>query len=716
MQLNGVIKSVAYSSKSFAVVSVLTDKGIKKAIGSIQSPIPGQKISMEGEWIKHEKYGKQFKVASSRIEEPEEKTEGVVNYLHSGFLKGVGPAIAKRIYEKFGERALDILEKEPEQYLSIAGITPSKLEIIRQAHQDNKKYRALCEYLGDAATVYQIQRIYEKYKERSVGMIKANPYQLIYDLEGFGFERVDKLAYGCGITGNHPQRVKAAIIHTLRMVTQEGHCFLHKESLKENLKEHLKMKVDETVFEEEIKSLLEDKRIVIDDGAVYLTALYQYECLFGMHLDRIINAKPTRIVPEFWINESIKEIEEKENIKYDSIQKEAVFTVYQNNFTLLTGGPGTGKTTLIKTIIGAWGSRDSVMLMAPTGKAARRMAEVTGYPTFTIHKALNYAYVDGKMGFRSNENNPLACDLLLVDETHMIDLQIATALVRAIASGTKVVLIGDMDQLPPIGPGNIFRDLLTSQKVPSVRLKNEYRLSGSTEKNTQSVNEGRGIHTWIQDENFRYIPMKVKDMQETVVDEYLKLAQQYGVANTMCLTGVKQRSRVGSDELNRLIQSCVNPHPAGSGLKSGDREFFEGDRIIQDRPDYQRAVPNGSMGTIRSIDTENGIIQVEFDTGETIEYERSDMIKVRLGYAITVHKAMGSQFQAVVLAFYAPPQFLCRNFLYTALSRVEKVEVVIGNPQTIDKAIGRNDPVFRNSRVKERFHGMQKVWKNGESI
>lgn len=709
MQLNGVIKSVTHSSKSFAVISVQTDKGVKKAVGSIQSPIPGQRICMEGEWVKHEKYGKQFKVDSSRIEEPEEKVEGIINYLHSGFLKGIGPTIAKRIYEKFGERALDILEKEPEQYLSIAGITPSKLEVIQQSHRENGKYRALCEYLGDAATVYQIQRIYEKYKERSVGMIKANPYQLIYDLEGFGFERVDKMAYGCGIIGNHPQRVKAAIIHTLRVVTREGHCFLHKESLKENLKEHLKMKVDESVFEAEIKSLLEDKRIVIEDGAVYLTALYQYECLFGMHLDRIINAEPKRTVPAFWINDAIKEMEEMENIKYDNIQKRSVFTVFQNNLTLLTGGPGTGKTTLIKTILAAWGDRSSVMLMAPTGRASQRMAEVTGYPAFTIHKSLNYAYVDGKMGFRLNENNPLNCDLLIVDETHMVDLQIATALMRAIASGTKVVLIGDMDQLPPIGPGNIFRDLITGQKVPSVRLKNEYRLSGSTDKNTKSVNEGRGVHTWIQDENFRYIPMQVKEMQGTVINEYLKLAQKFGTTNSVCLTGVKQRSKVGSEELNRLIQSRVNPHPAGSGLKSGDREFFEGDRIIQNRPDYQKAVPNGSMGTIRAIDLENGVAQIEFDTGETLEYERSDLIKVQLGYAITVHKAMGSQFQAVVIAFYAPPQFLYRNFLYTALSRVEEVEVVIGDPRTIDKAIGRNDPVFRNSRVKERFHGIQKI-------
>ena len=708
MQLNGVIKSVIYSSKSFAVISVQTDKGIKRAAGFIQSPVPGQKVSMEGEWVKHEKYGKQFKVDSSHIEEPEEKSEGVVNYLHSGFLKGVGPAITKRIYEKFGERALDILEKEPEQYLSIAGITPSKLEVIQQAHRDNGKYRALCEYLGDAATVYQIQRIYEKYGERSVGMIKANPYQLIYDLEGFGFERVDKLAYGCGITGNHPQRVKAAIVHTLRAVTQEGHCFLHKESLKENLKEHLKMKVDDTIFEEEIKSLLEDKRIVLEDGAVYLTALYQYECLFGMHLDRIVNSQPKRMVPEFWIQEAIEEIETKENIKYDKLQKDAVYTIYQNNLTLLTGGPGTGKTTLIKTILAAWGDRESVMLMAPTGRASRRIAEVTGYPASTIHKSLGYAFINGKMDFCSNENNPLTCDLLIVDETHMIDLPLAASLMRAVANGTKVVLIGDMDQLPPIGPGNIFRDLITSLKVASIRLTNEYRLSGSVDKNTKSVNEGRGVHTWIQDENFRYIPMQVKDMQATVIDEYLQLAQKYGTANTLCLTGVNQRSKVGTHKLNRLIQSRVNPHTSGTGLKSGDREFFEGDRIIQNTPDYQKSVPNGSMGTIRLVDPENGIARIEFDTGETIEYERSDLIKVRLGYAITVHKAMGSQFQAVVIAFYAPPQFLYRNFLYTALSRVEKVEVVIGDPKAIDRAIGRNDPVFRNSRVKERFHGIRK--------
>jgi exodeoxyribonuclease V alpha subunit len=688
---------------------------IISAAGNIASPAEGMALTLTGEWTEHEKYGPQFSVVSAEMTNIAGK-DAIIAYLSSGFIKGVGVVIARKIYKRFGEDTIRIIEDEPEKLAEVSGVSSRVAEQIHNSHGSGKAYMSLVSLLKPETTDYQIAKIYEKYGEKAIDVLNENPYQLIHDLDGVGFKKADRLAHAMGIKGDDPRRINAAVLHALHTAANDGgHCFMYADALETSIIEligSVNMKLVAKAIEENVKK----KDIIIDnEQAIYLRNLYFAETKAADNVRRLLDANLGKLVAPAIIEKAIIDVEAETGYVLEGKQKQAVKSALANGLSVITGGPGTGKTTIVKAILKAWelaGNRaESALLMAPTGKAARRMSEVTGRPAHTIHKALRLGY-DGDTGAFTTED-PHPAGLVILDESSMLNIHIAASVVGAVKTGAILVLIGDADQLPPIGPGNFFRDMIESFKVPRAVLEVSYRQSGSIGINAGRVNSGQGTHSFICDDAFKYVNISDSktnkaSLADASVEEYMKLVDEYGVKDVCYLSPMRNKSSTGTNTINERIREIVHGDVIESlpsitvGKGEHERVFYLGDRIMQTDNDYEGGVYNGDIGFITAI--EDGIVTAMFESGQELEYQAKDMGKLMLAYAVTVHKTQGSEYKAVVVVCGREHWYMAvRNLLYTALTRASEKVVLVGDARTISKAAGTVSQMVRNTKVKKRI-------------
>jgi exodeoxyribonuclease V alpha subunit len=715
--ISGVVEKVYYSSGSWASVGLRTDGGNVQAAGNIASPAVGMTLKLTGDWTVHPKYGRQFTAVITEMASIFGK-DAIIAYLSSGFISGIGVSLANRIFERFGNNTMKIIENDYEKLTEISGITRRIAKNVHDTHSDGKVYMDLVSMLKPEITDLQISKIYERYKTNAVKVLKNNPYQLIKDLDGIGFKKADKLAGALGIKGNDPRRINACVLHALCTSANDGgHCFMYADSLEAQIVELVGSGIDMNVVAASILQNRKEGNIVIDDeSAIYLKSLHTAEMNTAEHVSRMLRSAPVKNIPEALISKAIREIEIETGYEIESAQAKAVRSALGGGLSVITGGPGTGKTTIIKVVLRAWelanGKRDenTVLLMAPTGKASRRMSEVSGYPAQTIHKGLALTSNDGIVSYTYNGRNPHHAGLIIVDEASMLDIYMADVLMRAVKSGARIVLVGDVDQLPPIGPGNFFRDMVESIKVPTAVLEVSYRQSGKIGINASRANNGQGVHAFVCDDSFQFIQTGKAEIADVSIREYLLLVEKYGIKNVCYLSPMRTKSATGTNAINEKIRDILVPAETEDGqtpsltFGKGDnvREFRLGDRVMQTDNDYTNGVFNGDMGFITKI--ENGVLEITFDDGTTVGYSSINISKIVLAYAITIHKSQGSEYKAAVIVQNKEHWFMAmRNLLYTALTRASKQVVLIGDAQTINKAVGTVSPVIRNTKLKQRI-------------
>jgi len=668
-------------------------------VGSLPSVYRGAVVECVGSW-ETSKYGRQFRVDSYKEETPA-SVEGIKNYLSSGLIKGIGKVTAERIVGKFGEKTIHILDNNPKKLLSVSGISEKKLKGIVESwrkHRDVKDVMVFLQTYG--VTPVFAAKVYKKYGNESISKIKENPYRLADDLIGCGFKTADELAGRMGVSPESTGRLCAGIGYTLTQMATEGHSYATRNELMAKCMEILC--VDGNLVAEAMESAADRKDIIREEDRYYLPMYYYAEKRTAEKLGRIIAAPRAKDgYPD------IARIEKENGIKYDEHQVDAVMTAAKSKVMVLTGGPGTGKSTVTNGIIkGLADMGMEILLAAPTGRAAKRLSETTGREAKTIHRLLEYNPNDS---FKRNENNPLKGDVLIVDECSMIDIMLMYALVKAVPESMHLVMVGDIDQLPSVGAGNVLRDIIDSGSVSVVRLTKIFRQAATSRivLNAHAINEGRMPDcTNEQGTDFFFIAEDdTQKMAESIIGLVRdRLPKYYGYEpkDIQVLTPMR-KGDVGTINLNMLLQSRLNSNTLG--VRYSGTTFLVGDRVMQIKNNYDKKVFNGDMGFVVGVDTEDNTVTVLYEgVPEPVEYEKGDLNELTLSYAVTIHKSQGSEFPVVVMPItYSHFIMLQRNLIYTGVTRAKKVCVLVGEKRALAYAVRNMVVTKRNTRLKDRL-------------
>lgn len=680
------------------------------AIGQIYNPQLESTYLLTGEWTAHPKYGKQFSVKSALIKTPK-NIKGIRNYLAKGNIKGLGPKLADKIINHFGEELINIIENNDiTRFKEVPGIGKKKVEEIVKVWQKQVELRetmiSLQTYGIDAGIA---QKLYNKYQGNAVKKVLENPYKLIDDIYGIGFKKADDIAFSIDIKANSSFRIEAGINYILKEAAQnEGHLYLPLNELtvktQNTLYKSEKYKAELSKIIETIQDMISNKKLINDNNDIYPALYYKIE---NNTAEMLIKLNKNKNKPEFKTN--IEKIEKKFKIKYDEPQINAIQVAVNNNIMVLTGGPGTGKTTVIKGIIEALEKQKfRICLAAPTGKAAKRMKETTGLEAKTIHRLLEIDPTTGK--FIKNENDPIEADVIILDESSMIDIILFYNLIKAINVGTKLIMVGDIDQLPSVGPGNVLRNIIDSNIFPIIRLKNIHRqaLKSKIITNAHKINNGL-MPELNQDNNSDFIFIEEDDgnkIQNIIVD----LAKQFKEQNIECqiLSPMKNRNSIGTLEINQRIQQVLNP--TEKELKYGNNTYRINDKIMQLKNNYDKMVFNGDIGYISEVDKTNNQIKVKFeDKAKPVTYKGNQMNQITLSYASTIHKSQGSEYPVVIIpytkSFYI---MLQKNLLYTGITRAKQKLILIGQKEAIRISIGHTPLLNRNTKLDKRIQEYQK--------
>ena len=696
MKLTGKIVKVFADKGNWASIIVKIAPGEHvRAAGNIIGPADGLQITMEGDFVNDARFGEQFKVARSKIERVTEAD--IVDYLGSAFVKGIGPVTAQKIYDMFGARSIDIVENHPEELVKIKGISMNKALMAQKSVKENRAFLNVFEYLGGKATSHQVKVLCEKYGGNAINVLKNNPYVVIYDLDGFGFKRADALAQAAGILPNDPRRIRAAITYTLKNMQADGHCYCIVDSLEENLK----MLIDDVQvakLSDYIVQEIDEGHLVLDGEKLYTADMYKAEVTCANILVELASTNPPNPIPQKIVQSSILNMEAESGFELEKKQKDAILMACKKRVSVITGGPGTGKTTIVKAIVNAAKKSGQVLLGAPTGKASRRMSELTdGLEATTIHRMLMRTKI-------ASEKEKPKTPMLIIDEASMLDINLASSVLLFVRNfNGSVVFIGDVDQLPPIGPGNFLRDLVESPIIPTVRLELCHRQHGKIAINADRINKGLGYHTFSFDDTFSVIEAQGDAAQKEMVELYLQAAEKYSIRDICCLTPMRKagRSPTAADTLNELIRERMNP--IRSGLTTMGN-FRLGDRVMETQNDSQRDVYNGDCGIICEIDNWRHALIVEMDDGRRIEYTTHELDTLVLAYAMTVHKSQGSEFKVGIIANCKEHYIMLqRNLLYTAVTRARDKVIIVGSKQAIDIAVRTVKAVQRNTYLKKRI-------------
>jgi exodeoxyribonuclease V alpha subunit len=725
MKLSGTIKTIIYRSEEtgFTVLELADETGEEvTAVGLLPLASVGERVELEGEWTEHRAYGRQFKAESCQTLAPA-TLEALISYLSSGLIKGVGDSTARLIVDAFGMDTLNVLENEPGRLREIYGIGPSKAGIIAASYLSQLGMRdvmlALSEY---GVSVAQAMKLYKRYGDNCIAYIRDNPYRLIEEVEGIGFKTADKIAMNAGLDADSEYRLRAGVRYALQWARQEGHTCLPREKLIEVAADLLNAQprpVERALDDLIINSQLAYKNVDGTD-AVFLPDMFFMESECAKRLNQL-NRPPARCDYSM-IDHQIDFLEKSLHIVLHPQQRSAVYAALTSGALIITGGPGTGKTTILEFILRISEQLGlSCELCAPTGRAAKRMTEATGTEARTVHRLLEYGY--GQDSFARNEEYPLETDMVIVDEMSMVDIPLMHALLKAIVPGTRLIMVGDADQLPSVGAGSVLHDIIGSEVLPVKRLTEVFRQSERSliVENAHRIN--RGAPPIVEAESgefgFEYIENKddvLRRMIALCMGRTNKLGTRDPLKDVQVLAPMK-KGTLGVYNLNARLQAALNPPaPKKRERKYGETVFREGDKVMQVKNNYRiewaksscgngaeagQGVFNGDLGTILRIDFEAQTVQVLFDDVRCAVYEFSMLEELELAYCISIHKSQGSEFPVVLMPLVdGPPQLLTRNLLYTAVTRARKQVYIVGHESCILHMV-------RNSQVKKRYSGLK---------
>ena len=678
---------------------------------------PGEEVRVYGTWACHPNFGMQFQAMKFTLLKPA-TLKGIEKYLGSGLIKGIGPATARRLVETFGLDTLEVIEKEPEKLAQCPGIGPSKADKISSGWFLQRSIQDIMIFLqGHGISPAYAIRIFKKYDREAVRKISENPYILAHEVSGMGFKKADAIAAEFGITGNDVRRLKAGILYILNNATNDGHLFLQEDDLLRVSMEALG--VDErTDLEKALTGLVTEKRLVVREfrqqNLYYMPVNFRAEDGSAALVKQLSASR--REVPRQKIIEALDLALGSHGLKLSDVQQLAVESSLTHGFMIITGGPGTGKTTTLKAVVSAnkaMGRR--VLLASPTGRAAKRLAEVSGFSAQTIHRLLEFS--PQEKGFKRNQQQPLDCDTLVVDEASMIDMQLFYSLLQAVPRHAALILVGDADQLPSVGAGLVLNELIKSEKVPVVRLNAIFRQAETSNiiKNAHLINHGQMPTLTVPDGQSQsdcYFvsaedPEKLIGLLKNVVQKSLPTRFGYDPVNDIQVLTPMNRGKLGSTNLNVVLQEALNPpSPEKSEFIHLDRVFRVGDKVIQLRNNYDLEVFNGDIGLITDIQPEDQEALIEFPQGP-VTFQTSDFIDLAHAYAVTVHKAQGSEYPAVVMI--ASTQhfiMLQRNLLYTGLTRARQTMVFLGSRKAIAMAVKNNRQKMRNTVLSVLLQNM----------
>ena len=704
-KLRCVVERITYQNPengySVMKVKVKGYNDLVTLVGNLLEVPAGSVLSCDGEWKVDKRYGSQFAVQSWEEVMPA-TAYGIEKYLGSGLVKGIGPKFAQLIVKQFGLDTIDVIETDIERLYEVPGIGKKRVEKIRESWEKQKDIKNVMLFLQSygVSTAYAA-KIYRQYGKDSINKVNENPYRLADDIWGIGFKTADGIANKMGYEKNDLRRCKSGIIYTLNQLANEGHVFAEEEQLVKSALELLE--ADEGPIRKALSDMSQTEDLKIEDGAIYLPPFYYAEIGTANRLLALLREtrKDTLVKPI-----DVNALSEKTGIDYDDVQKQAIEEAVRSKVMILTGGPGTGKTTTTQGIIAALKHLGmKILLAAPTGRAAKRMSEATGMEAKTIHRLLEFTPQDG---YKRNDENPLEADALIVDECSMIDIILMNNLLKAVPSSMRLVLVGDINQLPSVGAGNVLRDIIESHKIPVIRLTRIFRQAQSSRiiMSAHAINQGRFPDTSNgKQTDFFFIeqgnPEMVAKEIVNLVKNRLPKAYHRKTSDIQVLTPM-QRGVVGASNLNIALQSALNPSQLA--LNRGGCSFKQGDRVMQLRNNYDKDVFNGDLGYVEQIDMEEHTLQVNFD-GRLVEYDVSELDELTLAYATTIHKSQGSEYPIVVIPVLMTHYvMLQRNLIYTGITRAKKICVLIGTKKALAFAIRNMSVLKRNTRLKERLN------------
>ena len=724
-KLAGYVEHIIYrnTDNGYTVLNLVSGEDEITCVGIFSTIAEGENIEAAGDYTDHPTYGTQFKVVSFEEKAPEDQ-EAIERYLGSGAIKGIGLAMAARIVRRFKEDTFRIIEEEPERLAEVKGISERKaMEIASQVNEKRDLRQAMIFLQQFGITMNLAVKIYNKYGQEVYGILKENPYRLADDIEGVGFRTADDIAAKAGIRTDSDFRVRSGILYTLLQASGEGHTFLPQEELTEKTSELLG--IDKDIIEKNYMDLSIERKIIMkqsgDQTQIYSASFYYMEANTATMLRELDIAYD---VADAEIEQRIHNIEKQTGMQLDEHQVQAVKEAVRNGLLVITGGPGTGKTTTINTIIRYFEMEGmDIFLAAPTGRAAKRMSETTGFEARTIHRMLELnGGMEGSAGFERNETNPLETDLVIIDEMSMVDITLMNSLLKAIAPGTRLILVGDINQLPSVGPGSVLKDIIQSEAFNVVMLTKIFRQASTSDiiVNAHKINRGEEVSLDNKSMDFFFLKRYEADVIINVVLQLVKQKLPKFVDATpydiQVLTPMR-KGLLGVERLNGILQQYLNPPDKSKREKEhGDMVFREGDKVMQTKNNYQleweictkfgltvdkgMGIFNGDMGIIIEINDFAETMTVEFDEGRKVEYSYKLLDELELAYAITIHKSQGSEYPAVVIPLLSGPSMLMnRNLLYTAVTRARKCVTLVGNDTTFNQMI-------QNTSQQKRYSGL----------
>lgn len=727
--LKGYVEHIVYqnSENGYAVLNLVSDEEEITCTGIFHGVGEGEMLELTGDYNMHPSYGRQFKMQSFQVKAPKDLVS-IERYLGSGAIKGVGVALAARIVKKFKEDTFHIIENEPERLAEVKGISERKaMEIAEQVEKKRGLRQAMIFLQQYNISQNLAGKIYQTYGHELYGILKENPYRLADDIQGVGFRIADEIASRVGIHTNSDFRIRSGILYILVQASAEGHTCLPEEVLTNRTSELLGIGTE--YIEKHYMDLAIDKKLVIkemeDSRYIYASRYYYMEMNAAVMLKELDFSYD---VAESEIKSRICAIEKSTEMKLDERQQEAVREAVCNGLVVITGGPGTGKTTTINAVIRYFEMEGmDIFLAAPTGRAAKRMSETTGFEARTIHRMLELnGGVEGKAGFERNEQNPLETDVIIVDEMSMVDISLMYALLKAIAAGTRLVLVGDVNQLPSVGPGSILKDMIDSKQFHVVRLTRIFRQAAQSDIIVNAHKINRGEEVLLDNKSMDFFFLKRFDAN-VIISVVIQLIQQKlpkfveaEPFDIQVLTPMR-KGLLGVERLNMILQQYLNPKDNAKEEKEhGDIVFREGDKVMQIKNNYQleweirgryghvvekgMGVFNGDMGIIRGISHYEEKVTVEFEEGRMVEYSFRQLEELELAYAITIHKSQGSEYPAVVIPLLTGPRMLMnRNLLYTAVTRAKRCVTIVGNDLTFQQMIENASEQRRYTGLKHRL-------------